>query len=83
MRGLVAPPGLLILTFALAATDLAPALLLAPTVASRPLAPATLILADGPGDALQQAAVLATCGVAVNLAAFALSARHWSGRLTR
>ena len=68
-----ASPAALFLTFTLAATNLAPALLLAPTPESRPLAPAVLILADAPGDALAHAAALACAAVALNLVALALA----------
>jgi iron(III) transport system permease protein len=76
-----AAPAALVLTFALAATNLAPALVLAPTVESRPIAPGILILADEPGLALHRAADLACVAVAVNLAALALAATSRSVRL--
>ncbi|MEA2633050.1 MAG: hypothetical protein QOE66_3269 [Chloroflexota bacterium] len=76
-----AAPAALVLTFALAATNLAPALVLAPTVESRPIAPGILILADEPGLALDRAADLACVAVAVNLAALALAATSRSVRL--
>jgi iron(III) transport system permease protein len=76
-----APPAALLLTFALAATNLAPALVLAPTAESRPLVPGTLILADEPGDAFGHAAALAGLAVAVNLAAFTLAGASRSIRL--
>ena len=66
--------GALALTFALAATNLAPALVLAPTAESRPLVPGVLILADEPGDGLARAATLASLALVVNLAAFTLAA---------
>jgi ABC-type Fe3+ transport system permease subunit len=68
--------GALVLTFALAATNLAPAILLAPTAESRPLAPGILILADEPGDGLSRASALASLAAVVNLAALALVARR-------
>ena len=67
--------GPLLLTFALAATNLAPALLLAPTAESRPIAPGLLALADEPADGLARAATLASLAVAVNVSAFALASR--------
>jgi iron(III) transport system permease protein len=76
-----AAPAALALTFALAATNLAPALVLAPTLESRPVAPGILILADEPHIALERAANLACVTVAVNLAALALAATSRSIRL--
>jgi iron(III) transport system permease protein len=79
---LVGARGALLLTFALAATNLAPALLLAPTAGSRPIAPGVLILADEPGDGLARASGLASLASVVNLGAFALAARRgysWFG----
>ncbi|MGE5754320.1 MAG: Fe3+ ABC transporter permease [Planctomycetaceae bacterium] len=73
--------GAIVLTFALAATDLAPALLLAPTAEGRPLAPGLLILADEPGDGLSRASALASLAAVVNLAALALAARRRIGTL--
>jgi iron(III) transport system permease protein len=54
---------------ALAATNLTPAILLTPTVESRPLGPGVLILADQPGDFRSQAAALALVAVALNVTA--------------
>jgi ABC-type Fe3+ transport system permease subunit len=68
--------GALALTFALAATNLAPALVLAPTAESRPLVPGILILADEPGDGLARASALASLAAVVNLAALALAVRR-------
>jgi iron(III) transport system permease protein len=65
--------GQFLLSAALAAANLAPALLFAPTLEGRPLAPGVLILAQQPDDARNQAAVLATCAIAVNLTALALA----------
>jgi hypothetical protein len=76
-----APPAALVLTFALAATNLAPALVLTPTAESRPLVPGTLNLADEPGDGIRRAAALAGLAVAVNLAAFTLAGASRSVRL--
>jgi ABC-type Fe3+ transport system permease subunit len=73
-----APSAALVLTFALAATNLAPALVLAPTAESRPLVPGILILADQPGAAFGHAAALAVIAVAVNLAAIALASTRRS-----
>jgi iron(III) transport system permease protein len=73
-----AAPAALGLTFVLAATNLAPALVLAPTFESRTLAPMILILVDAPGAALDQAAALAALAVAINLTALALAARDRS-----
>lgn len=69
------PSGPLLLTFALAATDLAPALVLASTLDVRPVTPSILILADEPGDAHSRAAALAGLVVMVNAIALALAAR--------
>ena len=76
-----APPATLCLTFALAATNLAPALVLAPTIESRPLSPSVLILADEAGAGLDRAAALAAVAVTVNLAAWVLAATSRSVRL--
>jgi ABC-type Fe3+ transport system permease subunit len=76
-----AAPGALFLTFALAATNLAPALVLAPTLECRPLAPAILILADEPGAAINRAAALAAVAIAINLAALTLAATRRTVRL--
>jgi iron(III) transport system permease protein len=73
-----AAPAALWLTFALAATNLAPALVLAHTFESRTLAPMILILADAPAAALDQAAGLAALAVAINLTALALVVRDRS-----
>lgn len=76
-----AAPASLVLTFALAATNLAPALVLAPTIESRPVAPCVLILADAPGDASLRASRLACVSIALNLAALAMAATSRSVRL--
>ncbi len=76
-----AAPSVLFLTFALAATNLAPALVLAPTIESRPVVPAILILADEPGVALAQASSLAVLVLTVNLTALALAAARRSVHL--
>ena len=67
--------GTLALLVALAATSLAPALVLATTSESRPVAPGVLILSDGSGEDRRVAAALATCAIVVNIAAFALASR--------
>src|SRR5262249_28360492 len=54
-------------TFALAATDVTPALLLAPTAETRPVGPAVLNVMDEPGGGLARAGALALIAVAVNL----------------
>jgi iron(III) transport system permease protein len=68
--------GRFLLIWALAATNLSPALLFTPWTDGRNVAPGVLVLADGPGEARAQAAALALCIVAVNVAALAV------GRLT-
>jgi iron(III) transport system permease protein len=70
-----ASPGALLLTCALAATCLAPALVVAPSPESRPISPAVVILADTPGDGRTNAARLATVVVGFNVLALALAAR--------
>jgi len=65
--------GLFILIWALAATNLSPALLFTPWTDGRTVAPGVLVLADGPGEARAQAAALAVCVVAVNLVALAIA----------
>lgn len=57
-----------------AATNLAPALVVTPTMESRTVLPALLILADEPGGGLERAATLGLCAVVVNAAAFILAA---------
>ncbi|MBV8606620.1 MAG: ABC transporter permease subunit [Singulisphaera sp.] len=73
-----ATPGALALTLALAATDLAPALVLCPSIESRTMTPGALILADEPGDGRPRAAALASVAIALNVLALALagSDRH-------
>lgn len=65
--------GPLILTFTLAATNVAPALVLVPTGASRTITPGLLILADQPGDGLHRAAALAACLIISNVLALGLA----------
>ncbi len=73
------PPTAAIVTLALASTNVAPALLLAPTAETRPLGPAVLSLANEPGGGRNRAAALASMAVVVNLATLALAARGRSG----
>jgi ABC-type Fe3+ transport system permease subunit len=70
-----APGAAAVLTTALAATSLAPALILAPTSAARPVSPGILTLANEPGG-LERAAFLAVAAIALNLTAFALASRR-------
>ena len=59
----------MLLWAALAATSITPALVLAPTVESRPVGPGIVILAEQPGDSRAQAAALALAAIALDLAA--------------
>ena len=68
---------------ALAATNLAPALVLAPTALVRPLAPGVLVLADEPGDGLGRAAALAGLGLVGNFFAVAVAVGLERTRLAR
>jgi ABC-type Fe3+ transport system permease subunit len=61
------------LAWSIAATNLSPALLFEPWIDGRTIAPAVLQLAAGPADARSQAAVLALCASAINLAALAMA----------
>jgi ABC-type Fe3+ transport system permease subunit len=61
--------GRFILAWALAATNLAPALLFGPWADSVAVAPAVVALADGPGDARSTAAILALGASALLIAA--------------
>jgi ABC-type Fe3+ transport system permease subunit len=63
------PARSIVLWSVLAATGIAPAILLAPTMESRPVGPGIVILADGPGESRAQAAALALTTIVVNLAA--------------
>jgi len=81
-RLLGASPAAALLTFALAATTVTPALLLAPTAETRPLGPAVLTLIDAPGDGPARASALAALAIALNLSALAFAARGRS-RLAR
>jgi hypothetical protein len=60
--------GVLMLTAALAAVNLVPALLFTPWMDVRNVAPGMVVLADGRGDARLQAAALAYCVIAGYLA---------------
>ncbi len=60
-------PSLAFLTFALAVSNITPALLLCPTAETRPLGPAVLILIDEPGGGLARASALALLAIALNL----------------
>ena len=71
--------GRFILIWVLAATNVSPALLFTPWIDGRTVAPGVLDLANGPGDARSQAAALALCVIAANVAALAF-ARLTSGR---
>jgi hypothetical protein len=67
--------GVLLLTFALAATSVAPAIVLAPSMRTRPVGPAIAIL----GEDRPRAAALALGSVALNLVALAAARRGRSG----
>ena len=67
-----------VMTFCLAATNLTPALVLAPTAESRPVSPAVLTLIDQPGGGRTRAAALATMALGANFAALSLVARKRS-----
>ena len=60
-------------SWSLAATNLTPALLFEPWTDGRTIAPAVVHLAAGPADARSQAAALALCAIAINLAALAVA----------
>jgi hypothetical protein len=60
--------GGLLMILSLSAVNLAPALLFSPWMDGRPVAPAMMVLADGPDDSRLQAATLACCMIAGNLA---------------
>ncbi len=68
-------PSSALLTFALAATSVTPALVLAPTAETRPLGPALLFWAIDDAGGLSRPAALACLAIALNLGALALSAR--------
>jgi hypothetical protein len=78
-RALSGPPqrrawlGRFILIWVLAATNVSPALLFTPWTDGRTVAPGVLDLANGPGDARSQAAALALCAIAANVAALAFA----------
>jgi len=68
-------PSSAVLAWALAASAVAPGLVLAPAADTRPAGPAALALADDPDDGRPRAAALALALIAANLAALALAAR--------
>jgi ABC-type sulfate transport system permease component len=70
-----ASAGSLALTFALTMTNLAPALVLEPTIESRTTLPGLLILSEQPGDGRHRASVLASWAIVLNLTALAIAAR--------
>lgn len=70
-----------VLTVALAATSLAPAMVLAPTAEGWPIGPAILIFADDPEGGLRRAADLTAVAIASNLLAFAFASRRRAGPL--
>jgi iron(III) transport system permease protein len=65
--------GRFVLVSAFAGTNLTPALLFEPWADGRTVAPAVVDMAGGPADARSQAAALALCAIAVNLAALAVA----------
>jgi ABC-type Fe3+ transport system permease subunit len=67
--------GVLFLSFTLAATSIVPALVLAPTLRTRPVGPALIALADDP----TRAATLALGAVALNLLGLAAARRSGAG----
>lgn len=75
------PPGALMLTLVLAASNLSPALILTPTAEGRPVTPQLLALADEPSGARSTAAALAVCVLAANLLGLGLAARTRSESL--
>jgi len=70
-------PGVICLLFSLAATNLAPALILTPTWGSRTIAPGIVALADQPDEGLVVASRLATLVLIANLLALAFALRGW------
>lgn len=62
-----------VLTFTLAATNLAPALVLVPTETGRTVTPGLLTLAEQPRDGSHRAAALGACLIALNVLAFGLA----------
>lgn len=72
------PPAVFLMTLALAATNLTPALILAPTPENRPVSPGILTLADQLGEARSLAAALATGVIALNLGVFGFAAKSRS-----
>jgi iron(III) transport system permease protein len=78
-RVLGVSPSAALLTLALAATSVTPALLLSPTAETRPVGPAVLVLIDEPGGGFGRASALAVVAVALNLGALAVASRGRSG----
>ncbi len=76
-------PTTAVLAWALAASAVAPALVLAPAADTRPAGPAVLALADDPDNGRPRAAALALALTAANLVAFALAARDPAAPLAR
>lgn len=85
LSGRSAGPSLaaLVLTFRLAATNVAPALVLCPTADVRTLGPAVIILADEPGGGFNRAAGMALLGIGLTTAAIAIGKRSLPLRSTR
>jgi hypothetical protein len=67
--------GAVALTFSLAVTNVAPALVLCPTADVRTLGPAVILRADEPGGRLQLAACLALMGIGLATTAMAIDRR--------
>jgi iron(III) transport system permease protein len=74
------PPGAaLVLTLALSASSVGPALILAPSPDGRTIGPAILRLADAPDEGRRRASALALAMVTVNGAALAFASRRRAG----
>jgi ABC-type Fe3+ transport system permease subunit len=73
--------GRFLLVWALAATNLTPALLFEPWTGGQSVAPTVVLLGSGPDDIPAQAAALALCAIAANLAALAIA--HATSALPR
>jgi hypothetical protein len=73
--------GRFLLVWALAATNLTPALLFEPWTGGQSVAPTVVLLGSGPDDIPAQAATLALCAIAANLAALAIA--HATSALPR
>ncbi len=72
-------PSAAFLAFAMAFSNVSPALVFATTSATRTAGPAVLTLIDEPGSGFSQAAALAVFSVGLNLLAMAIAARKRSG----